>query len=120
MDPNHRLLAGQARDDFDRARRRAFMGQAMRQHDVQIEDDAMKHIEAIIRSMTPGERHRPESIDSSRRRRIAKGCGLTTQDVNQLLNQFKQMQKMMKQMGGWNGKGKPPRHLRNMMNMFNR
>jgi signal recognition particle subunit SRP54 len=94
------------------------MGQALRQNDVQIEDDAMKHIEAIIRSMTPGERRRPESIDSSRRRRIAKGCGLTTQDVNQLLNQFKQMQKMMKQMGGWNGKGKPPRALRGMMNMF--
>lgn len=94
------------------------MGQALRQNDVQIEDDAMKHIEAIIRSMTPGERRRPDSIDSSRRRRIAKGCGLTTQDVNQLLNQFKQMQKMMKQMGGWNGKGKPPRALRGMMNMF--
>ncbi|HMA34150.1 MAG TPA: signal recognition particle protein [Chloroflexia bacterium] len=94
------------------------MGQAMRQHDVKVEEDDLKHIEAIIRSMTPKERHRPEIIDSSRRRRIAKGSGVTTQEVNMLLNQFKQMQKMMKQMGGWDGKGKPPRHIRSMMNMF--
>jgi signal recognition particle GTPase len=43
---------------------------------------------------------------------------VTTQEVNMLLNQFKQMQKMMKQLGGWDGKGKPPRNLRGMMNMF--
>ncbi|MDQ2806450.1 MAG: signal recognition particle protein [Chloroflexota bacterium] len=94
------------------------MGAAMRQHDVKVEDDDLKHIEAIIRSMTGKERRRPDVIDSSRRRRIAKGSGTTTQEVNMLLNQFKQMQKMMKQMGGWNGKGKPPKALRGMMNMF--
>jgi signal recognition particle subunit SRP54 len=94
------------------------MGAAMRQSDVKVEEDDLKHIEAIIRSMTPKERHQPQIIDSSRRRRIAHGSGVTTQEVNMLLNQFKQMQKMMKQLGGWDGKGKPPRNLRGMMNMF--
>jgi len=57
--------------------------------------------------MTPKERHNPQLIDSSRRRRIAKGSGTTTQDVNALLNQFKQMQKMMKMItgGGMQGGG---------------
>jgi signal recognition particle subunit SRP54 len=68
--------------------------------------------------MTPKERHQPQIIDSSRRRRIAHGSGVTTQEVNMLLNQFKQMQKMMKQLGGWDGKGKPPRNLRGLMTMF--
>jgi signal recognition particle subunit SRP54 len=94
------------------------MGAAMRQSDVKVDEDDFKHIEAIIRSMTGKERRRPDIIDSSRRRRIAKGSGTTTQEVNMLLNQFKQMQKMMKQMGGWDGKGKPPRGVRGMMNMF--
>ncbi|HET7081745.1 MAG TPA: signal recognition particle protein [Chloroflexia bacterium] len=94
------------------------MGAAMRQSDVTVQEDDLKHIEAIIRSMTPKERHQPQIIDSSRRRRIAHGSGVTTQEVNMLLNQFKQMQKMMKQLGGWDGKGKPPRNLRGLMNMF--
>ncbi|MGI8588683.1 MAG: signal recognition particle protein [Chloroflexia bacterium] len=94
------------------------MGAAMRQGDVKVDEDDMKQIEAIIRSMTTGERRRPQIIDSSRRRRIARGSGSTNQDVNMLLNQFKQMQKMMKQMGGWDGKGKPPKGLRGMMNML--
>jgi len=94
------------------------MGAMMRQNDVKVEEDDLKHIEAIIRSMTTKERHRPEIIDSSRRRRIAKGSGTSPQEVNMLLNQFKQMQKMMKQLGGWDGKGKPPRNLRNMMNLL--
>ena len=57
-------------------------------------------MEAIIRSMTPEERRRPEIVGGSRRRRIAKGSGTTPQDVNMLLNQFVQMQKMMRQMMG--------------------
>ena len=57
-------------------------------------------MEAIIRSMTPEERRRPEIIGGSRRRRIARGSGTTPQDVNMLLNQFSQMQKMMRQMMG--------------------
>ncbi len=60
--------------------------------------DQMKHVEAIIRSMTPAERRSPEIIDGSRRRRIARGSGTTPQDVNQLLGQFMDMRRMMKQM----------------------
>lgn len=62
--------------------------------------------EAIIRSMTPEERRRPEIIGGSRRRRIARGSGTTPQDVNQLLNQFTQMQKMMRQLMGVSGSGR--------------
>ena len=66
-------------------------------------DDQIGKVEALIYSMTPEERHRPEIIGGSRRRRIAKGSGTTPQDVNQLLNQFRQMQKIMRQMAS--GKG---------------
>lgn len=59
--------------------------------------------EAIIRSMTPSERRQPYLIDGSRRRRIARGSGNTPRDVNQVLNQFKQVQKMMKQMSSTKG-----------------
>ncbi len=86
------------------------VGQAMRQQQVSVNEDDLKQIEGIIRSMTPKERHSPDMIDSSRRRRIAKGSGTTTQDVNALLNQFKQMQKMMKMItggGGLKGGGGP-------------
>ena len=58
-----------------------------------------KRLEAIILSMTPEERTQPKIINASRRRRIALGSGVTVRDVNQLLNQFNQMRKMMKQMG---------------------
>ena len=74
----------------------------------EIGDHQLKRIEAIIRSMTPGERHDPRLIDGSRRRRIARGSGSSTQEVNQLLNQFRDMQKMMKNLP-WGGKGKGPR-----------
>ena len=63
-----------------------------------LDDGRVERIEAIIRSMTPQERQRPEILNGSRRRRISKGSGTTPADVNQLLNQFKQTQKMMKQM----------------------
>ena len=69
-------------------------GKAMK--DVDIDDDAFKGIEAIIHSMTPLERSTPSSINSSRKKRIAKGSGTTVQDVNQLMKQFTQMSKMMK------------------------
>jgi len=88
------------------------LGQAMRQQKVEVKEDDLRHIEAIIRSMTLMERQRPEVIDSSRRRRIAKGSGTTVQDVNSLLSQFKQMQKMMKMLTGGGGmrmKGKGKR-----------
>ena len=63
----------------------------------ELDDTKVDRIEAIIRSMTPGERHHPEIINGSRRRRISRGSGVTPQDVNQLLNQFKQTQKLVKQ-----------------------
>jgi signal recognition particle subunit SRP54 len=72
--------------------------------DVEIEDDAFKHIEAIIHSMTPGERSRPSIIDVKRKNRIAKGSGRKIEEVNQLMKQFDQMSKMMKMMQGPGGK----------------
>ena len=77
---------------------------------VEIDDDALKKPEAIIRSMTPAERRRPSILNASRRKRIAMGAGVTVQDVNQLMRQFTQMQSMMKQMSGKRGR----RAMRNM------
>jgi signal recognition particle subunit SRP54 len=74
--------------------------------DAQISDDMVKVTEAIIRSMTPEERRKPEIINGSRRTRIAKGSGTQVSDVNKLVKQFSEMQKMMKRMGGAGGKGK--------------
>ena len=56
-------------------------------------------MEVIINSMTPKERHFPDNINGSRKKRIAKGSGTTVQDINRLLKQFKQMQKMTKKLG---------------------
>ena len=64
-----------------------------------------KHVEAIILSMTPQERRRPEVLNASRRVRIAKGCGRPVSEVNRLMKQFKEMQKVMKQMKGMMGGG---------------
>lgn len=69
-----------------------------------IDDDAFKHIEAIIHSMTPVERSTPTLLNASRKKRIAKGAGRDVQEVNQLLKQFDQMSKMMKMMQGGGGK----------------
>ncbi|WP_299216020.1 signal recognition particle protein [uncultured Aquimarina sp.] len=71
---------------------------------VDIDDDAFKHIEAIIHSMTPDERTKPQIINASRKKRIGKGSGTSVQQVNQLLKQFDQMSKMMKMMQGGGGK----------------
>jgi signal recognition particle subunit SRP54 len=70
-----------------------------------VDSGQMKRIEAIIDSMTPEERRRPELIKASRRRRIALGSGTSTAEVNRLLKQFAEMQKMMKMISG----GKMPR-----------
>jgi signal recognition particle subunit SRP54 len=78
--------------------------------DVEIEDDAFKHIEAIIHSMTPKERSKPSILDAKRKNRIAKGSGTSIQQVNQLLKHFDQMSKMMKMMQGGGA--------RNMMRMM--
>ena len=78
------------------------VGKAMK--DIEIEDDAFKHIEAIIYSMTPAERSKPSLLDAKRKARIAKGSGTDIQQVNQLLKQFDQMSKMMKMVQGAKGK----------------
>ena len=66
--------------------------------DVEVSDDAFKGIEAIIQSMTPFEKENPDSINQSRRNRIAKGSGTNLQEVNRLIKQFDDMRKVMKQM----------------------
>ena len=68
-----------------------------------LEGDQLKHVEAIILSMTLQERHNPDIINGSRRKRIARGSGSTAQDVNQLLDQFNEMRTMVRQMSS--GKG---------------
>lgn len=71
---------------------------------VNIDPKQLAHVEAIILSMTPKERKNPDIIKASRKTRIAKGCGLSVQEVNKLLMQFEQMKKMMKQMSNGNFK----------------
>jgi signal recognition particle subunit SRP54 len=68
-------------------------------------DKQMKMVEAIINSMTIEERHNPRIINASRKRRIARGSGTTVQDINTLLGQFRQMQRMMKQLTSGRGRG---------------
>ena len=68
--------------------------------DVDIPDDAFKQTAAIIGSMTPAEREKPEIINAKRRERIAKGTGTTIADVNRLLKQFEETRKMMKMVAG--------------------
>jgi signal recognition particle subunit SRP54 len=90
------------------------MGKALR--NVDIDDDAFKGIEAIIHSMTPGERENPKLLNGSRRKRIATGSGTDIQEVNRLIKQFYETSKMMKMMSG--GKGK--NLMRAMQNMKGR
>lgn len=78
--------------------------------DIDISDDAFKHIEAIIQSMTPTEREQPELINGNRKKRIASGSGRTIEEVNKLLKQFEDMKKMMKMM---NGGGNPMKMMKN-------
>jgi signal recognition particle subunit SRP54 len=82
------------------------MGKAMKGAD--IDDDAFKHVEAMIKSMTPIERENPDVIDGSRKKRIAQGSGRNIQEVNKLLKQFKDTKKMMRLMSD----------KKNMMNMM--
>jgi len=72
----------------------------MAQQSPELQEKALKRTEGIINSMTPTERRKPELIKASRKRRIAAGAGVQIQDVNRLLNQFDQMQQMMKKMKG--------------------
>lgn len=83
------------------------------------EDKMIRRIEGIINSMTPTERTKPELIKASRKRRIATGAGVQVQDVNRLLNQFEQTQKMMKQFGSmFKGKGGMMKMMRGAKSMF--
>jgi signal recognition particle subunit SRP54 len=79
-----------------------------------MEDKTIRRIEGIIDSMTPQERSKPEIIKASRKRRIAAGAGVTVQEVNRLLTQFEQTQKMMKMVA----KGGLAKMMRNMKGMF--
>jgi signal recognition particle subunit SRP54 len=79
------------------------MGGLARQEGMAVDDRQLKKIEAIIHSMTREERKNPHVLNASRRRRIAAGSGTTTQDVNQLVKQFAQMQKMLKAFTGKGG-----------------
>ncbi len=74
--------------------------------DIDVDENAMKKPEAIIRSMTPQERRNPSILNASRRKRIAAGSGTTVQDVNALIRQFEQSQQMMKQLMNARGKGR--------------
>ena len=74
-------------------------------------EDRLKRTQAMINSMTTDERRNPKLLNSSRKKRVAKGSGTTVQEINQLISQFRQMQKMMKQL-------RNPRARQNLMNMF--
>ena len=74
--------------------------------DAQIDEKAMARTEAIILAMTPKERQKPDIINASRKKRIAAGSGTDVVEINKLLRQFEQMNKMFKQLGGMTGKGK--------------
>jgi signal recognition particle subunit SRP54 len=86
----------------------------MAQGSPQVDDKSIRRIEGIINSMTPKERAKPELIKASRKRRIATGAGVSVQEVNRLLNQFEQTQKMMKMVA----KGGLQKMMRSMKGMF--
>lgn len=80
--------------------------------DMKIDENALKHVEAIIQSMTDKEREKPDILNGSRRLRISKGCGRSVMEINRLLRQFEDMKKMMKKFSG----GKNAKDLENMFN----
>lgn len=88
------------------------MGRLVQDVSPEVTDQQLKRIEAIILSMTPEERRNPRIINSSRRKRIARGSGTVVEEVNALLKQFRQMQRMVKQLG----KGK--KGMQKLMGMF--
>jgi signal recognition particle subunit SRP54 len=92
----------------------AQLSQAAQQAGGAVNDKAMNRLEGIINSMTPTERAKPEIIKATRKRRIATGAGVSVQEVNRLLNQFEQTQKMMKQFS----KGGMQKMMRGMKGML--
>ena len=91
------------------------MGKVSQAAQEKMNDKSFIQMEAIINSMTPGERHYPDSINGSRKRRIAGGSGTQIQDINRLLKQHKQMQKMMKKLGKKGGMSNMMRGMGGMM-----
>jgi signal recognition particle subunit SRP54 len=83
-----------------------------------VDEKQMSRVEAIIYAMTPQEKTTPDVINSSRKKRIAKGSGTTIQDVNRLLKQFDDMKKMMKQMSGMQQKGKKKMKMPGLDSLF--
>ena len=88
------------------------VGKAMK--NIDIPDNAFKHVEAMIKSMTPKERENPSILNGNRRARIAKGSGRTVADVNKLVKQFEDMSKMMKMMQGKGGRQQMMNMMKNM------
>ena len=84
--------------------------------DLDIDEEAFTHIEAIIQSMTPKERAHPEILNGTRRRRIARGSGTEVRDVNQLVSQFEEMKDMMKTMQKMTSQGRGDVSMSNLMN----
>jgi signal recognition particle subunit SRP54 len=91
------------------------MGKVSQAAQEKINDKSFIQMEAIINSMTPGERHYPDSINGSRKKRIAGGSGTQIQDINRLLKQHRQMQKMMKKLGKKGGMTNMMRGMGGMM-----
>ena len=87
------------------------VGRAMRQSGAEIDEGALRRVEAIILSMTPLERRRPKVLNAGRKRRIARGSGTSVQEINNLLRQHMQMQKLMEQVA----RGRIPRDLRSLL-----
>ncbi|MBQ0015216.1 MAG: signal recognition particle protein [Oscillospiraceae bacterium] len=82
--------------------------------DIEVDEKQFDRLQAIIQSMTPGEREKPDLINGSRKKRIAAGCGQTVEDVNRLLAQYRQMQKMFKQMNSKQSRKAMKRMTKNM------
>jgi signal recognition particle subunit SRP54 len=81
------------------------LGGARQLKNLQVDEQELKRIEAIIYSMTPEERRNPAVLNGSRKKRIASGSGTRVQDVNRLLKQFAEVNKMMRQLGDFSGAG---------------
>ena len=74
--------------------------------DLDLDERELKRVEAIIQSMTPGERRDPRILNGKRKRRVSKGSGRSPQEINELLRSFEQMRGMMKQLSGMSGMGR--------------
>lgn len=94
------------------------LGNAKQLRNLEVDESHLKKIEAIIQSMTPQERRRPEIISGSRRKRIAAGSGTRIQDVNRLLKQFSQTKQMLKQFSGASMGKSRGRRRKGMFSLF--